>query len=89
MYEYVDHILAAYFGSSAETSEEDAISLLLGNVKNNDVFASGLRADVGMALQDSAYSWKDVLEQYEVAFFDTEEDARLYAKRILWDSLFI
>ncbi|MCA8254366.1 hypothetical protein LGM89_13920 [Burkholderia sp. AU31624] len=89
MYEYVDHVLATYFGSSAETSEEEAISLLSGNIKNNDVFASGLRADVGRALQDSGYSWKDVLEQYEVAFFDTEEDARSYAKRILWDSFFI
>ncbi|HDR9204590.1 hypothetical protein WJ24_26840 [Burkholderia vietnamiensis] len=89
MYEYVDHVLAAYFGSSAETPEEEAISLLSRNIKNNDVFAFGLRADVERALQDSGYSWKDVLEQYEVAFFDTEEDARSYAKRILWDSLFI
>ncbi|KGC03825.1 hypothetical protein DM43_3104 [Burkholderia cepacia] len=89
MYEYVDHVLATYFGSSAETSEEEAISLLSGNIKNNEVFASGLRADVGRALQDSGYSWKDALEQYEVAFFDTEDDARSYAKRILWDSLFI
>ncbi|KVG26336.1 hypothetical protein BGV67_00210 [Burkholderia ubonensis] len=89
MYQYIEHVLASYFGAAAETSEEDAIELLLGNIKNSDVFASGLRAEVEEALQDSGYSWKAVLEQYEVAFFDAEEDARSYAKHILWDSLFV
>ncbi|WP_124920374.1 hypothetical protein [Burkholderia stagnalis] len=89
MYEYIDHVLASYFGASTETSEDEAISLLLSNIKNSDVFASGLRSDVQRALQDAGYSWKAVLEQYEVAFFDTEEDARSHAKHILWDSLFV
>ncbi|WP_217590737.1 hypothetical protein [Burkholderia sp. GbtcB21] len=89
MYEYIDHVLASYFGAASETSEEEAVSLLLRNINNSYVFASGLRADVERALQDSGYSWKSVLEQYEVAFCDTEEDARSYAKHILWDSLFV
>jgi hypothetical protein len=89
MYEYIDHVLASYFGVGAEISEEEAISLLLENIKNSVVFASGLRAEVERVMRDSNYSWKTVLEKYEVAYFDTEGDARSYAMHILWELLFV
>jgi hypothetical protein len=89
MYNNVDYVLAAYFGSTAASSEEEAVACLLESVRNSDVLASTLRAEVEQALYDGEYSWKAVFEKYEIAFFDSEEKARSHARYILWDSLFV
>ncbi|WLE58857.1 hypothetical protein GIY62_17385 [Burkholderia plantarii] len=89
MYDNVDYVLAAYFGSAAASSEEEAVAYLLESVRGSDVLASTLKVEVEQALHDDGYSWKSVFEKYEIAFFDSEEKARSHARHILWDSLFV
>ncbi len=88
MYEYIDYVLSNYFGTIAEYSEEEAISILRGDITNNTELAKGLRTELQTALNDRSYSWKEALIEHDVLFIEDEEEARAYAKKILWDTLF-
>lgn len=88
MYEYVSHVLANYFNSSVGHSEEEAVSILREHLTNSTELAGGLRADLGNALVDKTYSWKEAFAENDVLVFEDEAQARIYAKTLLWDSLF-
>lgn len=88
MYDYIDYVLSNYLSVSVGHSEEEAISLLRAELTGNENLSVGLRSEVARAFDDSSYSWQSALEQSNVLYVDSEEAARSYAKRILWDSLF-
>ena len=89
MYEYIDHILANYFSSSAANSEQEAILVLREHMAISAELEHSLRTEIENALHDSNYSWKNSLANYDVFFTENEEDARSYAKRLLWDAVFV
>jgi len=87
-YEYIDHVLANYFSASVGQSEEEAVSTLRKHVTSSPELASGLRRELQHALKDVAFSWKQALAEHDVLFTESEEEARVYARKILWESLF-
>ena len=88
MYENIDYILDNYFGPIAEYSEQKAISVLRKHLANSVELAEGLRTDLQSAMTEKTYSWKNAFVEHDVLFIETEEEARSYAKKILWDALF-
>lgn len=88
MYEYIDNVLGSYFSSAVECSEDEAISTLRKHLVDSPQLAEGLHTELQSALNNRDYSWKNVLAEHDVLFAENEEDARTYAKKILWDALF-
>lgn len=88
MYEYIGYALANYHSVHLGNSEEGATSELRADLVRNEVLSNALRNEMECALQDSNYSWKSVLEENDVFWADSEDEARSYAKHILWDVLF-
>jgi len=87
MYEYINHILANYLSATIGHSEDEAISILRKDLENSPELAKGVTRDIGNALGDKDYSWKEVLAEYDVISAENEEDARAYAKHILGSNL--
>lgn len=87
-YEYIDHVLANYFSANGGQSEEEAMSALRKHVASSPELASSLHRELQHALKDVAFSWKQVLAERDVLFTESEEEARVYARKILWESLF-
>ena len=87
MYEYINHVLANYLNTSVGHSEDEAISILRNDLANCPELAKGVVADLEKAFGDRDYSWGEVLAEYDVLSTDSEEDARAYAKKILWLAL--
>ncbi|WP_165677806.1 hypothetical protein [Metapseudomonas otitidis] len=48
-----------------------------------------MKYELSEAFGDGSISWRAMLnnDEYEVLDFETEEEARAYVKRILWDPL--
>lgn len=88
MYEYIDQVLGNYFSAGTGHSEEDAISILRKHIANSIEFSQRLRGKVVEALAYRGYSWKGSLLKHDVLCLDDEDDARTYARRILWDAVF-
>jgi hypothetical protein len=87
MYEYINHILANYLSAAIGHSEDEAISILRRDLENSPELAKGVTTDIEKAFSDKEYSWREVLAEYDVISVENEEDARAYAKNILWSDL--
>lgn len=88
MHDYIDHVLANYFSSTSELSEDEATSELRGDLAKSKELKSNLETEVLRALSDPSFSCLRKLEEYDVAFFRDERDAKKYLKKILWDPYF-
>ena len=82
MYKYLEHVLANYFGSASEASEDDAITLLHQHLGNSPELSEGFLSELQMAFQDEEYSWVEALEEGDVLLFENESEARCYALKI-------
>ncbi|MGX9720033.1 hypothetical protein [Stenotrophomonas acidaminiphila] len=89
MYDYVDYILANYLSAKMGDSEKEAISALRAHISSNAELAEGIRNDLGGAMADEGYSWKEAFSRNDVVDFDDEIQARAYARSLLWDQLFV
>lgn len=87
MYEYINHILANYLNASIGYSEDEAISILRNDMENSPGLAKGVTVDLEKAFGDRAYSWRDVMAEYDVISADSEEEAHAYAKRLFWSGV--
>ena len=87
MYEYINHVLANYLSTSIGYSEDEAIFILRRDLENSQEIAKGVTTDIEKAFGDKEYSWREVLAEYDVISVENEEDARAYAKNILWSDL--
>lgn len=87
MYEYLDHVLGAYFSDAAELSDEEAISTLKEHLANSPALRQGLTDEIIRALADSTFSWKNILIAHNCVYVAREEDAFRYAKKIFWETI--
>jgi hypothetical protein len=87
-YEYVEYVLANYLASGIGQSEEEAVNALRADIESNPGFGASFRVELQQALMDDGFSWKSVLENFDVVLAKDEKVAREYAKRLLWNSLF-
>lgn len=80
--------LKTVFSADFGFSETVAIELYKEAVGN-----AGKRREVEKelleAFEDESVSWKEILlnDECEVMDFDSEDEARAYAKRVLWDPI--
>jgi len=85
-YDYLTHVLRVLFNADHGLSERQAISLYLEEASQN---REKIEQELLQAFADGQLSWMKMLrnESYEVLDADSEEEARSYAKRILWDPI--
>jgi len=88
-HEYIDYVLANYFSASIGQSEDEAISTLQKHIASSPELATGLHRELEQALDDVGFSWKDALSEHDVLFTESEDEARQYARKVLWESVFV
>ncbi|MET1257445.1 hypothetical protein [Aliikangiella maris] len=87
-YTNIVHMLKTVFVADFSFPEDMAISLYTESLKNSDKL-NEMKSELEEAFCDESLSWKKMLlnDEYEVMDFDTEEEAKAYAKRVLWDPI--
>lgn len=81
-------MLRTIFVTDFSFSEDAAISIYVSGLK-----VSGkeevMKRELSEAFGDGGLSWRAMLnnDEYEVLDFETEEEAKAYVKRILWDPI--
>ncbi len=88
MYDQIEYVLSSYFNVAIAGSNVEADKSLSRSIAENRDFARTLREELQAALVDEDYSWAHAFESNEVDFFSSEEEARAYAKKRLWDPFF-
>lgn len=85
----IKSLLGTIFNTEDGLSEDVSIRLYRRALNFGDC-RSRLAAELQAAFSSDATSWKQMLcnEEYEVADFETESEAREHARKILWDPLF-
>jgi hypothetical protein len=80
--------LDAVFNVNASLSEEAAIALYISGVEMEGTVEEHLH-EIAAALESPDVSWRRLLfnDDYEVADLESEEAAREFARRILWEPL--
>jgi hypothetical protein len=89
MYDYINYVLGTYFSMNAELTEAEAVSSLKESASQNEELFDGLRSELESAFSDENFSWKSIMEEYDVVFINDEGAARSYAKKVLWDTLYL
>ncbi|MEL4168389.1 hypothetical protein [Pseudomonas sp. ZS001] len=87
-YENIRHMLRTVFSSDFSFSEDMAISIYVRSIESSGK-RSEIRQELLEAFNDETLSWRDILvnDEYEVLDFESEEDAKAYVRRVLWDPL--
>ncbi|NVJ62212.1 MAG: hypothetical protein HWE27_17630 [Gammaproteobacteria bacterium] len=87
-YENIVHMLKTVFVADFSFPEDMAINLYTESLTNSNKFDE-MKEELREAFSDETLSWQKMLfnDEYEVIDFDTEEEARAYAKRVLWDPI--
>ena len=84
-YSLIKSVLSGIYSSSVGYDEAEAINELQKDCKENEIFRKEFLQEITEAFSDSKISWKHLLADYDVVFFDEEDTARKYAKKILLD----
>ncbi|MCB1892780.1 MAG: hypothetical protein KDF48_11205 [Rhodocyclaceae bacterium] len=84
----IESVLKTIFNAEDGLSEDVAIRLYQRTAKSS---YSNLKAELEEAFASDAVCWRDMLltEEYEVFDADSEQEAKAYARKILWDPLFL
>jgi hypothetical protein len=82
-------MLKAIFNSEDGISEDAAIRLYQRAAKSSRPGVDVLKRELEFAFSDESLSWRQMLlnEDYEVFDASSEDEAREYARRILWTPL--
>lgn len=86
-YGYVDHVLANYFAAGVGLSEEEGMASLRQHLSASQELSNGFRVDLRAALNDSTYSWSEALAENDVVVIENEDEAKAYARKLLWPSV--
>jgi hypothetical protein len=88
-YPIIVQMLRTAFNAEDGLSQEVAIRLYKRAVESRDLTES-LKQELKEAFSNASVSWKSLLlnQEFEVFDADSEEQARDYAIKILWDPIF-
>lgn len=88
-YPIIVRMLRTIFNSEDGLSEDVATRMYI-RAATTEGCTDALKLELESAFSDANLSWQNVLsnDDYEVYCADSEEDARLYAKKILWLPVF-
>ncbi len=89
-YPNTQEMLHTVFSSDYAFSTDESKCILMQILSGNPQFALDFKNELIQAFSDRQLSWSDMMlnEQYEVAEFDSEHEARQFAICILWDCVF-
>lgn len=81
-------MLTTIFSADFGFPEEMAISLYKEGLQSSGKLEE-MREELIEAFKDESISWKDMLfnEEYEVLDVETDEEAKEYIKKMLWDPI--
>ncbi len=82
-----EEIISTYFNLEHGGTEEGNVAYFQENLNSNR-FQEYMARLVEAAFKDPCLSWQQLLYDNNVAFYDAEEEAREYAKKIFWDNVF-
>ncbi|POQ01090.1 hypothetical protein SAMN05444507_10514 [Pseudomonas syringae] len=87
-YNNIRHTLKTVFCSDFNMTEDVAIDIYVNSL-NSSGKTDEMRYELAECLRDQNVSWRDMLvnDEYEVLDFETEQEAKDYIKRILWQPL--
>ncbi|WP_439867948.1 hypothetical protein [Pseudomonas syringae] len=87
-YNNIRHTLKTVFCSDFNMTEDVAIDIYVNSL-NSSGKTDKMRYELAECLRDQNVSWRDMLvnDEYEVLDFETEQEAKDYIKRILWQPL--
>jgi len=88
-YPNIAHILRTIFNSEDGLSEDSSIRIYLRTINSSGKFEE-VKSELISAFSNKNLCWKNALlnDLYEVFDAESEEDARDYARRILWNPVF-
>lgn len=87
-YENIRHMLKTVFVVGFSLPENVSINICVESLKSSGK-KEEMKNELAEAFEDKNISWRNMLvnDEYEVLEFETEEEARAYVKRVLWEPL--
>ncbi len=87
-YKNIDYVLKTIFVVDMGFPQEMAISLYKESLQTSGKLDE-MKQELVEAFEDKSISWKEMLlnDNYEVLDLDSEDEAREFAKRVLWDPI--
>lgn len=82
-YKFIENVLGGIYGSQIGLSEEDATIEYIRGLQY-EPFRNGIKGELIRAFSDEGLSWVEMMDKYEVAYFETEESAKSCARDWLW-----
>ena len=86
-YKLIQSVLGGIYGAQIGLNDDEAIAALQKDLLQ-PLFKEGIEKELKAAFSNSQLSWVKLMDECEVAFFDTEDEAKEVAKELLWDVVF-
>lgn len=86
-YKLIQSVLGGIYGAQVSLDDEQAIAAFQKDLQY-EPFREGIEAELKKAFSDESLSWVKLMDDCEVSFFETEEEAKTVAKELLWDVVF-
>ncbi|MBN1008293.1 hypothetical protein [Amphritea pacifica] len=86
-YKLIKSVLGGIYGAQVGLDDEEAIAALQKDLQH-EPFREGIETELKKAFSDKSISWVQLMDDCEVSFFETEEEAKSVAKELLWDVVF-
>lgn len=86
-YKLIQSVLGGIYGAQIGLNDDEAIAAFKMDLQQQE-FRKGIEKELKQAFSDPSISWVKLMDECEVAYFDTEEEAKSVAKELLWDVVF-
>ena len=86
-YKLIKSVLGGIYGAQVGLDDEEAIAALQKDLQHKP-FREGIETELKKAFSDESLSWVQLMDDCEVSFFETEEEAKSVAKELLWGVVF-
>jgi hypothetical protein len=87
-YDRVHHIVACYFSHLHGLTEEEGPGQLRAEVQANQDYGRKLKSELLQALSDNSFPWKELLAEHDIEYFDEDSQAREFARKYIFQSIF-
>lgn len=86
-YPLINSVLGGIYGANIGYSEEEALVQLEKDLEQK-TFKENIKKELKLAFNNADISWKKLLDQNEVMYVETEEEAKVIVKKYLWEAVF-
>jgi hypothetical protein len=86
-YKLIQSVLGGIYGAQVGLDDDEALAAFQKDLQHLP-FREGIEAELKKAFSDESLSWVKLMDDCEVSFFDSEEEAKEVAKELLWDVVF-